>query len=128
MILIIEDDANISAYLTNVLIPLGYQVVEAKSTEAGLKIFQEVTPRLVITDIVLPGKNGFQAIDEIRRLSKDVPIIAMTSNIHGRADDYLLMCRNLGADLVMYKPLTVEKVTSNVKQLYPIDDMKQAEV
>ena len=127
MILIIDDDPNIRAYIRSIVMQLGYHVVEAKSTESGLKIFQEVQPKLVITDIILPGKNGFQCIDEIRRLSKETPIIAMTSNLHGRADDYLKMSKNLGATLVMYKPLTVEKVTTAVTKLYPVDVEKRAE-
>ena len=121
MILIIEDDADTRAYIRCVVEPLGYELNEAKDVEEGLKKFTEMSAELVITDIVMPGKNGFQCIDEIRKLNKDVPVIAMTSNIHGRADDYLLMCKNLGANLVMYKPLTVEKVTSSVTQLYPLD-------
>lgn len=127
MILIIDDDPDIRAFITNVLIPLEYQLVEAKSMEDGLKIYQEVQPKLVITDIILPGKNGFQVIDEIRRINKEVPIIAMTGNLHGRADAYLSMCKNLGANLVMYKPLTVEKLAASVSALYPAEGERQAE-
>ena len=127
MILLIDDDPDILAFITNVLVPLEYEIVEVKSMEDGLKIYQEVQPKLVITDIILPGKNGFQVIDEIRRINKEVPIIAMTGNLHGRADAYLLMCKNLGANLVMYKPLTVEKLAAAVTTLYPTEGERQAE-
>ena len=120
MILVIDDDPHIREYIKCIVEALGYEVAEAGSGDDALKLYAEMPIKLVITDIVMPGTNGFQCIGEIRKLSKDMPIIAMTSDIHGHADDYLLMCQKIGSNLVMYKPLTVEKVTASVKELYPL--------
>ena len=126
MILIVDDDPDIRAFITSVLSALDYELAEAKSMEEGLKLYQELHPQLVITDIVMPGKNGFQVIGEIRRISKEVPIIAITGNLHGKAGDYLRMSKSLGANHVMGKPLTIEKLTEAVTHFYPRQGERKA--
>ena len=68
-ILIIDDDAQIRRMLERALTGVGYEVVEAKDGDDGLKAFAKHRPELVVTDIVMPDREGLETIRELRRLA-----------------------------------------------------------
>ena len=119
MILVIDDDPAIREFISIIMSGLGYEVVQAADAETGLRLYRLVHPLLIITDIILPDQDGFHYIHEIRKVNQDIPIIAMTSNVHGRASDYLAQSKLMGANEVMQKPLTIELVKQTVTELYP---------
>ena len=119
MILVIDDDPAIREFISIVLNGLGFEVMQAADAETGLRLFHLTHPQLIITDIILPDKDGFHYIHDIRKVNQDIPIIAMTSNVHGRAKDYLAQSKRMGANEVMQKPLTIELVKQTVLELYP---------
>ncbi len=79
-ILVVDDDPMIRLMATRALAEAGYNVVSAESAEAGIALFDETTPDLVLMDIMLPGINGFDACARLRRLpaGEHLPIIVMT--------------------------------------------------
>src|SRR6516162_8501713 len=82
-IVVVEDHDDIRRYLVAFLTHLGAKVVEAKNGFAGLEAVKTYLPDLVLSDIVMPGRDGFGMLSEIRRLGPDaggkVPVIAMTA-------------------------------------------------
>src|SRR5581483_9841191 len=78
-ILIIEDDDNSRDILAAILSAAGHQVLLAADGESGLDLFGHRAPQLVIVDIVLPGKSGFDVIRNIRSTSRCVKIIAISA-------------------------------------------------
>ena len=79
-ILVVDDDPMIRLMATRALAEAGYDVVSAESAEAGIALFDETTPDLVLMDIMLPGINGFDACARLRQLpaGEHLPIIVMT--------------------------------------------------
>ena len=82
-IVVVEDHDDIRRYLVAFLTRLGAKVVEAKNGFAGLEAVKTYLPDLVLSDIVMPGRDGFGLLGEIRSLGPDaggkVPVIAMTA-------------------------------------------------
>lgn len=77
-ILLIEDDAGLAITLKDFFEDNGLNVTPALSGEDGLQSYHKEKPDLIILDIILPGKNGFEVIAEIRSTDIQTPFILMT--------------------------------------------------
>ena len=64
-ILIIDDDAGMRRMIGRILEGAGYDVLIAEDGEVGLKLFDEHAPDLVITDLLMPGKDGLETIRQL---------------------------------------------------------------
>lgn len=79
-VLIIDDDGPLRATVARVLRTAGHETLEAEDGEAGVAVVRDTPLDLVITDVMMPRKDGLQAIREIRQLRPDVPIIAVSGS------------------------------------------------
>ena len=80
--LIVEDHPDTQTILSNFLTRLGARVIIAGDAATALQAIQQCHPDVVLSDIGLPQKSGFELLKEIRRLDsthRDVPVIAMTA-------------------------------------------------
>ena len=110
-VLLVEDDAGIRAAVRLALESEGYAVAEAESTEEALPAFAEVHPDVVLVDLMLPGRDGFECCRELRRLS-DVPIIMVTA----RADSHDVVAGlEAGADDYVTKPFVMKELTARIR-------------
>ena len=116
-ILVVDDDEMIRAFVKELLQINEFKITEAANGKLGLKEFRENTPDLVITDIVMPEMEGISFIRELRNHNKDIPIIAMTGNIHGRMEEYLDISSKIGADEVLRKPVKSEDIINTINRL-----------
>lgn len=109
-ILIIEDEPGIVEVLTGLLTAEGHEVVAAFTGEKGLERFAAEAPDLVLLDLMLPGKDGWQVLKEIRKES-DRPVILITAL--GRLSDKVEGL-SLGADDYIEKPFAWEEVKARI--------------
>ena len=77
-ILIIDDEPSIRKMLKTLFEKNGYEVMEAQDGTQGIKLFQTHRPDLIITDLIMPGKEGLETIREIKKINQDAKIIAMS--------------------------------------------------
>jgi DNA-binding response OmpR family regulator len=117
-ILIIDDDPQLRRYLGALLRRLKYEVLEAEEGEQGMKLLKSDPSDLVITDIVMPGKEGVETIREIRKIHPGVKIIAISGSGTG-GDLYLPVAKKLGADVTLAKPFSAEQLIEAVRSLFP---------
>ena len=110
-ILIVDDDANISALLKMYFENEGYDVKLACDGVEGLSYFKMFEPDLVLLDIMLPKKDGWQVCREIREISAK-PIIMVTAK--GEVFDKVLGLE-LGADDFVVKPFDMKELSARVK-------------
>ena len=121
-ILVIEDDEFVRLTVSQALEHAGHVVANAANGDMGLKIFGEFQPDLVITDLVMPEKEGIETIVELRKLEPDLKIIAMSGG--GRTKDmiFLDVAQQLGAYRALPKPFSIEALNSAVFDcLYPTE-------
>ncbi|MBO5649403.1 MAG: response regulator transcription factor [Clostridia bacterium] len=112
-ILVIDDDTNICEMLRVYLENEGYEVKTANDGAEGVAFFKMYEPDLVLLDIMLPRKDGWQVCREIREISNK-PIIMVTAK--GEVFDKVLGFE-LGADDFMVKPLEMKELSVRVKAM-----------
>lgn len=112
-ILVIDDDVLFRRLIRRVLSLAGHTVIEASDGLEGIGLAQRHRPNLIITDILMPKKEGIETIMEIRRTMPQTKILAVS----GSAADYLSMAEALGADSTLEKPFLPAKLTEIVSQL-----------
>ncbi len=110
-ILVVDDDPNISDLLKIYLEKEGYEVKIASDGVEGISYFKMYEPDLVLLDIMLPQKDGWQVCREIREISSK-PIIMITAK--GEAFDTVLGLE-LGADDYVAKPFDMKVLSARVK-------------
>ena len=110
-ILVVDDDINICDILRMYLEREGYEVKIANDGAEGVEAFKRFDPDLVLLDIMLPEKDGWQVCREIREVSSN-PIIMITAK--GEVFDKVLGLE-LGADDFIVKPFDTKEVTARVK-------------
>jgi len=115
-ILVIEDDFQLRKLVSIVLEKEGYEVVSAANGKVGLKLSMEEPFDLIITDLVMPDKEGLETIMEIRKKSV-VKIIAMSGGGSFEPEVYLAMAKKLGANKTIEKPFDLNYLVASVKEL-----------
>lgn len=117
LILVIDDEQLVADAIATVLKRAGHQVTLASNGEAGLVKFKAESPDLVITDIVMPGKEGIETIRDLRSQAPKLPIIAMSGGGMRGNFDFLSMARKLGASEVLGKPFSNDELIALVTRL-----------
>jgi CheY-like chemotaxis protein len=116
-ILLIEDDDSVRTMLRLTLVHCGHTVIEARNGVEGLARFQHANADLVITDIVMPEKDGLEVVMELRGNHPSVKIIAISGADSG--GDYLDSARLMGAAKVLLKPFTNEVLIAAINDVLP---------
>jgi len=110
-ILVIDDDKNICEVIKLYLQKEGYKVTVAYDGQAGLDEFLRETPELVVLDIMMPKKDGWEVLKQIRKTSS-IPVIMLTAK--GETFDKVLGLE-LGADDYIVKPFDPKEFIARVK-------------
>ena len=110
-ILVIDDDVNICELLRVYLVNEGYEVISANDGAAGVASFKVNEPDLVLLDVMMPKKDGYQVCREIREVSSR-PIIMITAK--GEVFDKVLGLE-LGADDFLVKPFDMKELSARIK-------------
>lgn len=96
--------------LSIMLTQRGHEVVEAGNGAEGLALQREQPADLVLTDIIMPERDGIEALMELRRRQPAVPVIAMSGGGRVSATDYLVMAQKLGASATLAKPFSQDEL------------------
>jgi len=116
-ILIIEDDDEVREYLESVLSRAGYQCESACDGKEGVEIFLADPADLVITDIIMPEKDGIETIMDLRRKNSSLKVIAISGGGRAEPENYLHSAKLLGANRTMKKPFSNEEMLEAIKDL-----------
>lgn len=113
-ILVVEDDINLNKLITSVLSQNGYKTVACHNADIALKKFSSNYIDLVISDIMMPGKDGYTFAKEIRLQNSDIPILFVTAkdSIEDKQKGF-----NIGIDDYMVKPIDLNELLLRVKAL-----------
>lgn len=114
-ILIVEDDDVLGETLKDFFEVNELSVAWAQDGNAGLKLFKSFNPQLILLDVILPGKDGFEVITEIRKTNTTIPIILMTGTQFDASDQ--IKGYNLGAVSYLRKPVLPQVVLAQINQL-----------
>ncbi|MFO7933693.1 MAG: response regulator [Bacteroidales bacterium] len=116
-ILIIDDEPHILMMLKKMMEKAGYDIDLASNGHEGMKLFQKSPSDLVITDIIMPEKEGLETIREMKRIQPELKIIAMSGGGKISAENYLETASIFGANRVIQKPFTQKEMVTAVNEL-----------
>ena len=115
-ILIIDDEPQIRSMLKKMLEQEGFDIIVASDGKEGMKLFEKDPVDLVITEIIMPEKDGIEVILALRKDYPDVPIFAISGGGRKPPDGYLKMAKLSGAQAIFEKPIEKEELFDAVKK------------
>lgn len=117
-ILVVDDEEQICSLLTQMLEHESFEVDTAENGEQGLTLVANNSYDLVITDMIMPVKDGLKLIMELVRDYPDLKILAMSGGGAIKAERYLTMAGYLGDEIAtLEKPFTLESLLARVNEL-----------
>jgi DNA-binding NtrC family response regulator len=119
-ILLIDDDELFRKMLRATLEQMGHTVTEARDGKEGLALHQLKPADLVITDLIMPEKEGIEMILALHRLQPGLKIIAMSGGGRLPAKDHLHIAKKLGAAWVLAKPFAQEAMAIAIAELLAV--------
>lgn len=114
-ILIIDDEPQIRSMIRLILERAGYEVSEATDGVEGIRRFREKPSDLIITDLIMPNKDGIGMIIELKKDFPGVKVIAMSGGGLNRPEGYLRGAKKLGASFTLSKPINRQDLLRAVK-------------
>lgn len=117
-ILLIEDVRVERKILKRWLEELGCEVIEASNGNEGLDLYNDHLPDLVITDIVMPEKEGIELMIDLRRNFPDIKIFAISGAGVRKIGEYLPLAKGVGALRTFVKPIDKKELLDAVKELF----------
>src|SRR2546425_2286112 len=116
-ILVIDDEDVVRHMLCTVLELHGHEVIEASHGKEALKLQQASPPDLVMTDILMPEKDGIEVIMALRREAPGLKVIAMSGGGRFKQVEALDTAKMLGAVATLRKPFDLDVMLETVKQV-----------
>jgi DNA-binding response OmpR family regulator len=113
-ILIIEDERSLVAILKQTLEQYGYKVITAENGFLGLKMFYQHKPDIIVLDIMLPLKDGYTLIQELRANDSHTPVIFLTAK--SQTSD-VIRGFDLGGTDYLRKPFVIDELLARIKSL-----------
>ncbi|MBW1742583.1 MAG: response regulator [Deltaproteobacteria bacterium] len=116
-VVVIDDNAEIRRVIELKLRTQGYKVITAANGKEGLNLIKSKQPDVVITDIVMPEKEGIEVITEVRRDFPNVKIIAMSGGGLIGPHEYLSWTKMMGVQRTFTKPFAINEILEAVNEL-----------
>ena len=116
-ILVIDDEPTALDLLRRILEMNGYEVAVAKNGQEGVELFEQHPCDLVITDMVMPIKDGLQTILDLRMEAPELPVIAISGGGTISKERYLAVAGSLDRVITIAKPFTIEQIVEAVERL-----------
>lgn len=117
-ILLIDDDAQLREMLSEVLTDSGHEVTAVSDGKYAKGAFIKSHYDLLITDIVMPEKDGLKTIQEMKELFPNMKIIAISGGDRSfSGDSYLSIAKNFGAHRILTKPFSHAAILGAIREL-----------
>ena len=116
-ILIIDDDNQFRTMLRKMIERNGHEVVEASDGKEGIKRYRKNPTDLIITDLIMPEKDGVETIQELKKDFPNIKIIAISGGGRLGPQDYLHIAKMLGAQRTLTKPIELPELLKAIDEL-----------
>ena len=116
-ILVVDDEKDIRDMLKRMLEREEHVVTLAENGKQALKMIEAVDPEIIITDLIMPEKEGIETILEVRKRHPNIKIIAISGGGRVGPESYLKLAKSIGASHSLTKPFTHNELLSAVNDL-----------
>lgn len=118
LILVIDDEKDILQLITTMLSSEGHDVLAAEDGERGLELLQDFDDiEIVITDLIMPNKEGIETIMEMHKIRPELKVLAMSGGGRGGIATYLSTAKNVGASATLAKPFRKQELLDAINDL-----------
>ncbi len=118
-ILVVDDEPGMRDMIYQVLTAAGHHVMCAGDGQQASKLMAEHRFDVVVTDVIMPERDGIEVIGELRRKRPQVRIVAMSGGGHVPVEQYLKIAKGVGAHAVLEKPFTNRALLDTIEKLMP---------
>jgi DNA-binding response OmpR family regulator len=115
-VLVIDDDESVRSFICEVLEEKGYSVEAQSDGALGLKAYARQSADLVLTDIVMPNKEGLETIQGFHRTFPEAKIIAMSGGLNSSSFDPLPLALQFGANCILRKPFGMNELLDAISR------------
>jgi DNA-binding response OmpR family regulator len=119
-ILLIDDEEAVRMTVAEILRRAGYEVQSAADGKSGLELFQRQSFDLLITDLLMPERDGLETIMALRRGRAPLKILVISGCGQTLGSEYMQIARHLGADYSLPKPFTRVELLAVVARLLDV--------
>ena len=116
-ILIIEDDEQFRGFVSELLTSEGFEVLTAENGKEGIDLLEVQQPDLILTDLLMPEKDGVRVISEVRSNYSHIPVIAMSGGQSVFSPVFLEAASSLGAAQTLTKPFADDELIDAIHSL-----------
>jgi CheY-like chemotaxis protein len=116
-ILVIDDEPSIQILLKKMIERGGFDVLTASDGKQGMALVHTHPVDLVVTDLIMPEKEGIEVIMELRKTRPDIPVIAISGGGLNSSGSYLRIAREAGAHAVLEKPVSRTVLLHTIENL-----------
>ena len=117
-ILVVDDEAEMRDVVSRVLMDAGHRVTTAADGQEAIARMGVETFDLVLTDVIMPEKDGMQVITAARKKLPQVKIVAMSGGGHIPRDQYLRIATGLGAHAILEKPFSSRELIDTISAVF----------
>jgi DNA-binding response OmpR family regulator len=130
-ILIVDDDPECRSALRKALLRWQHEVVEARDGNEAIDLYDSFRPALVLLDVVMPKRDGFEVLRSIKAHPHGARIVAMSGGGQLGVNNYLEVMRQLGATAVLPKPFGTDElgkvITTSLQRGHDISSLAETE-
>lgn len=123
-VLLVEDDSTLSFIVQDALTREGFEVATAPNGEAGLNMFREYNPDIIVADVMMPRMDGFEMVRRIRLTTPNVPVLFLTART---ALDDVVKGFEIGANDYIRKPFQILELVVRIKSLLKRNSKEEVE-
>ena len=116
-VLVVDDDEGARRVLRRTLAKLGHQASVVADGAEALRLLEDLSFDLIITDVYLASVDGMELLVRIKQRGLDVPVVAVSGGGYIAADDLLAMARACGAAATLGKPFTPQQLRDTIEPL-----------
>ena len=116
-VLIIDDDESIRGLLRGTLEREGYKVTEARDGDEGIRVFRESPADVILVDMIMPHKPGWETILELKREFPDLKAIGISAGGNQGPFGYLRLAKRFGAKRILAKPIRKKVLLDCIKEV-----------
>lgn len=116
-ILIVDDEDQVRSAMTLFLTRKGYRVLEARNGKSAEEVLRKKLPDLILTDLIMPDRDGLELLAFVRKNAPSVPVIAMSGGGRINPTDYLELARRLGAIRTLEKPFPSAQLLATIEEV-----------
>ena len=116
-VLVVQQEPDERERMATLLVDAGLEVWSAPDGRQGLDMYRKESPDLVVTDLIMPEEEGLTVIKEIKKMTPDALIIAISGGGIGKADVYLKLAKSMGAGRIFEKPFDAKAVLKAVQEM-----------